>query len=780
MSDNSQLIHVLEESTPLIEQTTTRRHTKREANVWRYLSLFTVGFAFLYLSHQVAFSLVSPYWRLLLHDSVSYLQMEDAYVKVLEETNYARNWSLKFTEHPHLAGSSSGLSLAEWTQTQFKEFGLSNVEIKPYYVYTNFPLDHLLSMVTQKGDVVYQASLEEDELAQDPSSWRNNSVPTFHGYSASGNVTGQFFYANYGRKEDFEKLQDDGIDMKGKIAIVRYGYTYRGLKVKFAQEHGCIGVVMYLDPGDDMGVTPANGFKQYPDGPARHESSVQRGSVLFLSYGVGDPTTPGYASSSPDVARKDPSHVLPHIPSLPVSYRDILPILQQLNGPIPKQKDWIGELQGYNYSIGPSDESAPQLNLYNLQKYNVTPIWNVMGEIKGIFDDEVVVIGNHRDSWAGSAGDPNSGSATMFEIIRGLQAIKRTHPEWKPLRTIIFASFDGEEQGMLGSTEWAEDLLKSLQKKVIAYLNMDIAVGGSALTLSLSPVLNKVLMECAKKVTYPRPTESGRTITLYEHYQSGPFEGKIDILGSGSDFTVFLEHLGIPSMDAGFGSGSNKDPVYQYHSNYDLFYWMDTMADPGFKLHNAMAQYLGLVLLELSSREVINFDVTTYANDIHGYFNDTLESAPKEWFKKPTNFTLIHRSHHNNPHFKDLVQLTHAALTVFTKMSTKFDKYKDQLQVRLDKNDKLSFWEKVWLTIRLKHVNLRLKYLERHFIHEGGLKDRSWFKHIIFASGRYTGYEGQLLPCIREAIEDDLFEDAVLLINVLLKTIARVTVILLL
>lgn len=761
-----------DERTPLIEEQSPRKRV----NVWRYISLFSVGFAILYLSHQVAFSVVSPYWKLLLHDSVSFVQMEEAYIKTLQETNYARNWSLKYTEHPHLAGTALGL--AEWTQTQFKEFGLTNVEIKPYYVYLSFPMDHLLSVVSKHGKVLYRASLEEDEIPEDPSSWRNNSVPTFHGYSASGNVTAPFFYANYGRKEDFEKLASDGIDMDGKIAIVRYGYIYRGLKVKFAQEHGCVGVVMYLDPGDDLGVTPANGFKQYPEGPARHESSVQRGSVMYLSYGPGDPTTPGYASNSPDVERQDPYKVLPCIPSLPISYREVLPILQQLKGPIPKEKEWIGELPGYNYSIGPTDIST-QLNLYNYQKYNVTPIWNVLGEIKGIFDDEVVIIGNHRDSWAGSAGDPNSGSATMLEIIRGFQAIKRTHPEWKPLRTIIFASFDAEEQALIGSTEWAEDMLKSLQKKVIAYLNMDVAVSGSALMLGLSPVLNKLLMSTAKKVAYPKLTESGKGITLYEHYQTGPMKGQIDILGSGSDFTVFLEHLGIPSLDVGFETNSNKDPVYHYHSNYDLFYWMDTMADPGFKFHNTMAQYLGLVLLELSSREVINFDVTTYATSIHGYFNDTLKTVPKEWFKKRTNFTLIHRNH-DNPHFEDLVDLTHAALLVFTKMSIKFDKYKEQLQLRLDKNDKLSFWEKVWLTLRLKHVNFRLKYLERHFLNNAGLKDRSWFKHIIFASGRHTGYEGQLLPAIREAIEDNMFEDAVLQINILLKTIAKVTVILLL
>ncbi|CUM62836.1 uncharacterized protein PRCAT00000394001 [Priceomyces carsonii] len=737
---------------------------------------------------------------------------EDIFSKVLNETNLSRDWLEEYTSKPHLAGTN--YELARWTAETFDSFGLE-AEIKTYYAYLNFPKEHGLHLLTN-NKVKFSASLEEDEIAEDLQTKKGKTVPTFHGYSASGNVTGRFFYANYGFKEDFQKLEELGVDMKGKIGIVRYGGIYRGLKVKFAQEHGCSGVLIYSDPGDDGEFTAANGYEQYPKGPARHESSVQRGSVLYLSYGPGDPTTPGYSSNSPDVPRKDPHDTIPRIPSLPVSYRDILPILSHLNGTGLNSRtlgqSWVGGLSGYDYSVGPSPKHLT-INLYNDQFYNITPIWNVFGKIKGSIDNEVVIVGNHRDAWAGSAGDPNSGSSAMLEIIRAMGVLQESG--WKPLRTIIFALFDAEEVGLVGLTEWAEDVSKELQRDVVAYLNLDSAVSGTNLVMLSSPVLNDILISVAKDVEYPKGG------TLYDHFINGPLRGNILILGSGSDYTAFLEHLGIPSFDMSFASANGIDPVYHYHSNYDLFHWMEKFVDPEFKYHNTMSKFLGLITLRLADHEVIKFNVSNYSAAIQDHFNSAVKGIPKKWFKKNitiTNFDDIenvaineveslysatstdffqefsnwillfsssdmammknkkymnHRSRKFKVTLEYLVNFTNHTINNFHAHAVKFDEDSRELQHELDKAE--SFWKKIKLYARLLLRNRQLKFLERNFLYDGGLNDRSWFKHIVYSSGRYTGYEGQALPGLQEAIEDRDFKDTEKWITILWKAITRVT-----
>lgn len=703
---------------------------------------------------------------------LSTLEAETAFLEVLDSSNLARNWSYHYTQQQHLLGQN--YDLVKWTQNKFKEYGLKDTKIETYDVYLNLPKDHALRLVSKKGKVLYEALLEEDVLPEDSTS-QNDTVPTFHGYSANGNVTATYFYANYGRKQDFDALAALGANMTGRIAIVRYGEIYRGLKVKFAQEHGAAGVVMYSDPGDDGEFIPENGYKQYPYGPARNEASVQRGSVMYLSYGPGDPTTPGYASKG-KVKRVDPHATIPRIPSLPISYREVLPILSELNGlGIPGSKvgsDWVGKLKGFDYSTGISkkDVATPLLNLYNEQEYAITPIHNVIGTIKGINEDEVVIVGNHRDSWIrGGAGDPNSGSAVMLEVLRGLQ--EATRRGFKPYRTIMFVSWDGEEPGLLGSTEWAEDHEQWIQNKVVAYLNMDSAVTGNTLALESSPVFKKLLLSVSKELEYPKGG------SLYEHFLSSPAKGEISILGSGSDYTVFLEHLGVPSFDLGFACNPLTDPIYHYHLNYDSFYWMDTFTDPGFVYHNVIGKYLGKIILQLCGPELLLLDMELYASDILAYFADASKDIPPEWFhfksKKPGRHELDiadnFESHGNTTFrfvdlFSEAMKLTTKALDLFHKNALKIDNHRSDLQADLYKAK--SFIERSKAASKLMLTNLKLSLVERAFLYSEGLKDRPWFKHTIFASGRYTGYAGQSLPGLRESIEDKDVESALKWLNI--------------
>ncbi|KAI5950120.1 VPS70 [Candida jiufengensis] len=711
------------------------------------------------------------------------------------ETNLASNWSKIYTAEAHLAGTN--YHLVEWTQEKFQEYGFDTT-LDPYEVYLSFPKEHDLKLLNSKGEVVYTAPLKEDVIDEDPTTKGNDTVPTFLGYGANGNVTGQYIYANYGTKKDFELLKENGVDVKGKIVVVRYGGIFRGLKVKFAQDEGAIGVLIYSDPGDDNGITPANGYKQYPEGPARQESSVQRGSVQFLGgegAAPGDPTTPGYASK-PGVERQDPHSSIGKIPVLPISYREVKPILHKLNGYGKSIQGFKGELDGFNYTTGPSKY---ELNLYSLQDFNYTTIWNVYGEIKGEKSNEVIIIGNHRDAWIkGGAGDPNSGSASLVEIARALGDLKKAGHKFK--RTIVLNSYDGEEQGLIGSSESGEYFAKKYQKEVVAYLNVDVATSGKNLKLNSSPVLNDLLLETAKKIDYP---EGG---SLYEHYTKN--HKYIPTLGSGSDYTVFLEHLGIPSFDLGF-SGGKKDPIYHYHSNYDSYHWMEKFGDKGFVYHNVAAKYLALLALELSERELIHFNLNDYAKGLLAYYNETIHKVPKKWLNekikshpkfdlkeynymkeitsgefvtpicKQMQMGITHESedvnhHHDNRTLKDLLKHTQKSLKFLANVTEQYDFESQSLQSKFEHKDELPFWKRIKLYLQIKGHNKGLQYFERNFLYSKGLHTRPWFKHIVFASGRYTGYAGQNLPGLNEAIEDGDFDRLVKWLHILDGTVVRV------
>ncbi|KAI1173569.1 hypothetical protein F4777DRAFT_557296 [Nemania sp. FL0916] len=687
----------------------------------------------------------------------------------------ASEWSKYYTAGAHLAGQN--LSQAEWTRDRWEEWGVKS-DVVAYETYLNYPLSSRLALLKKKTGstsedfeswkVAFEASLTEDVLDEDPTTQLDNRIPTFHGYSASGNVTGSFVYVNYGTVLDFEDLVRANVSLEGKIAIARYGGIFRGLKVKRAQEMGMIGCVLYSDPGDDGYITEENGYKVYPDGPARNPSSVQRGSVQFLSMGPGDPTTPGYPSK-PGVPREPAHHFTPSIPSFPISYADALPILKALNGHGPKAKDFgkywemrtgLG-YKGVHYNIGPSPDDLV-LNLVNEQNYTITPQWDVIGIINGTIPDEVIIIGNHRDAWIiGGAGDPNSGSAVINEVIRSVgQALDQG---WKPLRTIVFASWDGEEYGLVGSTEWVEEYLPWISAANVAYINVDVGVRSPVFSASAAPLLHSLLYEVTALVQSPNQTIQGQTVRDL-------WDGHISTMGSGSDFTAFQDYAGVPSLDMGFGGNDLEAPVYHYHSNYDSHWWQSKYGDPGFAYHRAMAQVLGLTVAKIVDTPLLALNATAYAVALKEYVekveskltgSDVEPSSDAEIFEVMARGTGSEIKGDRAAFELSLNQL-HESISAMKSAAVKLDAKAAKLAT--EANQHIPWWhwiKKLKLFHHIRFTNTKYKNIERAFVYSEGLDGRSWFKHVVFAPGIWTGYAGAVFPGLVESIDNKDFTNAI-------------------
>ncbi|CZT04427.1 hypothetical protein WAI453_011479 [Rhynchosporium graminicola] len=708
------------------------------------------------------------------HDSaITYSELQTILLET-PKAEKAREWSKYYTAGPHLAGKNYSQVL--WTQERWEEFGIK-ADIATYDVYINYPLGHRLALYekkkTKEGEpwkVKFEASLEEGVLEEDPTTGLDNRIPTFHGYSASGNVTAAYVYVNYGTYQDFEDLINANISLAGKIAIARYGGIFRGLKVKRAQDLGMIGCVIFTDPGDDGLITDENGVDPYPDGPGRNPSSVQRGSTQFLSLAPGDPTTPGYPSK-PGVPRGPVDGAIPSIPSIPISYMDAIPILKALNGHGPSAKDfnkyWQKNLglgyKGVKYNVGPSPDDLI-LNLVNVQEYVTTPLWNVIGVINGTLPDEVIVIGNHRDAWiAGGAGDPNSGSAALNEVIRSFGVAMAKG--WKPLRTIVFGSWDGEEYGLIGSTEWVEEYLPWLSNANVAYVNVDVATTGQKFGASASPLLNKVLYEVTSLVQSPNQTVEGQTV-------GDVWDGHISTMGSGSDFTAFQDYAGIPSVDFGFTADvddKKAGTVYHYHSNYDSFYWMNTYGDPGFHYHVTIAKLWALFTARLAEAPVIPLNATDYAIALDGYISKVeakVNSAITGIQSEDEEMEARARPTPASPKgdlagLKLSFQRLHKAAFKLKEAAQAHDSWAAELSEEAGEN--IPWWKwysKIKLYYEIRRANDKYKYLERQFLHQDGLDGRSWFKHVVYAPGLWTGYAGAVFPGLVESIDDKDYGNA--------------------
>ena len=643
----------------------------------------------------------------------------------------ARKWLAALTEEPHVAGTPAEKKVADYVLARFKEFGLS-AEIVRYDVFLNHPKHVSLKLVSP---VEEELKLVEDPFDVDKDSTSTGMFPAFHGYGASGTADAQVVYVNYGSPGDFERLQKMGISIEGKIALVRYGGAFRGLKVKEAQDRGAVGVLIYSDPRDDGYMAG----EIYPDGPMRPPSAIQRGSVLFLSHVPGDPSTPGWPSTAgaKRLTRAQMTNV-PKIPSLPIAYAEASKILRRLGGPVVPS-EWQGGLS-FAYHVGPG---SARVAMDVQMDEGLKPIYNVIATIPGSVEPEKkVILGNHRDAWTHGAVDPNSGTAAQLEVARGLAAAMKSG--WKPRRTIILASWDAEEYGLVGSTEWAEDHAADLQKNTVAYLNGDAVVTGPDLGMSGSPSLLALAMQAARDVPDPKAGESvgsgweSRQRTTWAQQipvdlgakEDTKFFARLSPLGSGSDYTVFLDHLGVPSWDFGFNGGYGV-----YHSVYDNFRWMEKYGDPEFLYHAAAARLWGLMAMRLASADGLPLRYSTYARDLQVDLDSMRRDVIRRARTQPAS-----GSDAKPPITPDFAPIV-AALEELRAAGEAADRAAD---AAIKSGDAAA----------LRRVNEALASVESAFLDGKGLPDRPWFRHILIGPGLTTGYAPWPFPALQQAIEE--------------------------
>ena len=637
----------------------------------------------------------------------------DAAFLAVPDAKYAGQELKILTAKPHMAATKEDYETAQYVAQKFKSAGLET-EIVPYRVLLNQPRKVSFEARSDAGALLSSGPTPE-HVSSDPFQDDPRIVMPFNGSSGSGDVTGEVVYANYGRLEDFDKLAAQHVDLHGKIVLVRYGGNFRGVKVYIAEQRGAIGVLIYSDPYDD------GYFKgdAYPNGAWRPDTGVQRGSVQYLFKYPGDPQTPGVASTVdlPDSARQDPAHTgnQPNIIAVPISYRDAAPILKELKGAsVPK--GWQGALP-FSYHIGGTGVS---IHLVSDQDYQVRTIWDVIGKIKGTDrSDDWVVVGNHRDAWVYGAVDPNSGTAAMLEAVHGFGVLLKSG--WKPKRTIIIGSWDAEEEGLIGSTEWTEQHAEVL-KHAVAYFNVDVAVAGTDFGAEAVPSLKQFVREVTKEVPSPKGGtvydqwklssvgESDDSNSGHAHHVNSMSDDiPVGDLGSGSDFTPFLQHVGVPSTDIG-----SRGDYGVYHSVFDNYAWYIQNADPTFVYLQEMARILGLEALHMADADVLPYDYVTYATEITGYI-DKAKSKPSA---KTLDFTSAQAA------------------------ATRFLKAAQAIRARQSNpgpNPTL--------------LNTQLRAAETDFISEAGLPNRPWYKHTIYAPGEYTGYAAVVIPGINEALE---------------------------
>ena len=623
------------------------------------------------------------------------------------------------TAEPHVAGSPEDRKTAEYVAQKFKEAGLQT-EIVEYKVWMNRPAEISVS-VTAPPNVKMNGPARE-HVSSDPFQDDPRILPGFSGSSPSGDVEADVVYANYGRPEDFKKLEELKVDVKGKIVLVRYGENFRGVKSFVAQEHGAAGVIIYSDPWDD------GYFKgdAYPKGPWRPETGIQRGSIQYIFKYPGDPTTPGIASvtSLPDSRRISPDQAtnMPKIPTTPISYGDASPILENLGGP-ETPREWQGALP-FTYHVGPG---PVRVKVHLKQNYQYWPIWDVIGRIPGSKNPgQLVVLGNHRDAWVYGAVDPNSGTAAMLESVHGIGELLKQG--WKPDRTIIFASWDAEEEGLIGSTEWGEEHESDLGNAV-AYFNLDVAVTGPNFNASAVPSLKGFVREVTRQVPSPK---GGTVYDVWKERQkerqsersggtqqsrapNARVENDVPVgdLGSGSDYSVFIQHLGVPSADM-TSSGSYG----VYHSAFDDFAWFKKFGDPTFVYEQEMARIFGVEALHMASADVLPYDYEVYGKEISAYIEKADQKAHQVLAGSAPDFTAAS-----------------AAAKRFTESGTKL--------LAIQKTP----------PVDVARLNQTLIATERALLVEKGLPDRPWFRHAIYAPGQYTGYAAVVIPGVNEAID---------------------------
>ena len=684
-------------------------------------------------------------------------QAWDARFRAIPEARNLEAYVRIMSARPHHLGSAYGKQNAEWILARFREWGW-DAQIENYDVLFPTPKERSVEMVEPSR---FRLTLEEPPVAVDPtSSQKSEQLPSFNAYSVDGDVTGPLVYVNYGRPVDYEELDRRGISVKGAIVIARYGASWRGIKPKVAAERGAIGCLIYSDPRDDGywvdGV--------FPDGPMRSKDGVQRGSVMDIPTYPGDPTTPGRGSTA-GTSRLELKDVttLTKIPVLPISYGDAQPLLAALTGEAAPM-DWRGGLP-ITYRIGPGPARVHMKLAFD---WSLKRVHNVIARLPGsTYPAEWIVRGNHHDAWVNGALDPASGMSAELEEARALGELVKQG--WRPKRTIVYAAWDGEEQGLLGSTEWVEHHEAELRDKAAVYINTDgngrgfLGVGGSH---ALEPLVNAV----AKEVEDPETKSSvwkrmqARAIAMGPQPARNEARSRPDLrigaLGSGSDYSAFLQHAGIPSLNVSFSGLDDSEGVY--HSIYDDYYHFTKFLDTDFAYGRALAQTVGSLVIRLADEDVLPFQFTSLAETVQTYvgelqaqlrqqqsetreLNTQIEEGvftsiadPRRAFRAPVVDTV--------PPSINFAPLENAA-SALTQAAERYKTMLDASRSRLTPD-------------AIRSLNKSVIQSERQLTHEAGLPRRSWYRHLLYAPGFYTGYAVKTMPGVREAMEQKDFAEA--------------------
>ena len=672
-------------------------------------------------------------------------QIEERF-RAIPDPARLREYMEYMSAEPHIGGFGHGSKrVADYALEKFLSFGL-DAAIEETEALMPLPVDRHVEVL---GPEPYTMRLAELGIPEDKDSSDPGQLPTFNPYAADGDVTGEVVFVNYGIPEDYEKLAELGISVEGKIVLARYGRSWRGIKAKLAQENGALGALLYSDPEEDgyyQGLT-------YPEGPYRPKWGVQRGSIMDMPVHPGDPLTPGWgAKEDREKLTRETARTLVKIPVLPISWGDALPILEQLRGTASPNDDWKGALP-ITYHIGPGPVTVRMRTAYDWQ---VRPIYNVVARIEGsTYPDEWIVHGNHHDAWCNGATDPISGAVQLMETARGFGELLQAGV--RPRRTVVFALWDAEEWGLLGSTEWAETHRADLGEKGVTYINTD-STGKGWLSMAGSHTLQRFLNEVARDIEDPE-----RGVSVFEAARARRLETaanpdarreieqsddlRLAALGSGSDYTVFIDHLTMASLNLGFGGDS---PGGVYHSNYDSLHWYQKFSDSEYVFGRTLSRLVGTAMWRLANAAILPFGFTDLADAMATYVEEIRETHAAMESPEEIDFEALEGA---------LAALREAG-----------QGYEDALSGLTDASA-----EAVLGNARVSELNQLLYTSERRLGSDEGLPNREWFRHQVYAPGFYTGYGVKTIPGVREGIEEEEWEAARFYVRVVSEALSSLT-----
>ena len=683
-------------------------------------------------------------------------------MRAIPSPDNLRAYMQRLTARPHNVGSPYDKDNAEWIASKFKEFGLET-HIETFNVLFPTPKERLVELV--EGGPHFTAKLQEPPVEADPTSGQTSEqLPTYNAYSIDGEVTGPLVYVNYGLPEDYEVLERRGISVKGAIIIARYGHSWRGIKPQVGAEHGAIGCIIYSDPRDDG----YSGGEVFPSGPYRPSDGVQRGSVQDSTVFMGDPLTPGIGATA-DAKRlsiKD-AQSLTKIPVLPISYGDAQPLLAAISGRIAPRA-WQGGLP-ITYRLGPG---AAKVHLKVFSNWDIKPLYDVIGKIPGSTNpDEWVIRGNHHDAWVNGAEDPISGMVAVLEEARALGELVKQG--WKPKRTIIYCAWDGEEPGLLGSTEWVETHVDDLRKHAVLYINSDSNARGY-FELEGSHSLEHFINDVARDVQDPETQLSiWKRLQMKEISDAKSADDRselrarhdlrLEMLGGGSDHAPFINFAGVASLGIGFGG---EDGGGIYHSIYDDFYWYTHFSDTKFQYGRALAQAGGTSIMRMADAELLPLQFTDFADDVKMYVAEVKKFSVEQRDEirrrnleitdgmyeatSDPKLTWVVPKQEELPPYINFAPLDNA-VEVLTRNSAEYQKVLDQASAN---------GGAALAASSIAEVNALLMQGEHKLTTPEGLPGRFWYKHQLYAPGVYTGYEAKAIPAVREALEQKQWKQA--------------------